>query len=121
MMMVTRLVPGLIPTIPTIPVPYHQGRDDDSDTEEDAEWCCVMVVIVDDGDADESDAKAVTCESLVSREFSRILENFVDISLLNLDLEAFSFHFSFSISILGHFHFTFYSQNKWSVTITTPP
>ena len=37
MMMVTRLVPWLIPTIPTIPVPYHQGRDDDSDTEEDAD------------------------------------------------------------------------------------
>ena len=37
----------------------------------------------------------VTCESLVSREFSRIL---------------LTFHFSISIS--RHFHFTFHSQNK---------
>ena len=40
--------------------------------------------------------------------FSRILENFLDILLL--DLEAFSFHFSFSIS--RHFNFTFHSRNE---------
>ena len=33
MMMVTRLVPQLIPTIPTIPVPYHQCSDDDEDAD----------------------------------------------------------------------------------------
>ena len=50
--------------------------------------------------------------NLRESRFSRILKNFVDISLLNLDLEAFSFHFFFSISILRHFHFTFHSRNE---------
>ena len=34
--------------------------------------------------------------NLRESRFSRILENFVAISLLDLDLKAFSFHFSFS-------------------------
>ena len=45
--------------------------------------------------------------------FSRILENYLEISLLDLDLEAFSFHFSFSISISMYFHFTFHSRKEW--------
>ena len=39
---------------------------------------------------------AVPCESLVSREFSRIF-----------------FQFHFSISISGHFHFTFHSRSRF--------
>ena len=39
---------------------------------------------------------SVTCESLVSREFSRIF-----------------FQFHFSISISGHFHFTFHSRSRF--------
>ena len=48
--------------------------------------------------------------NLRESRFSRVLENYFDISLLNLDLEAFPFHFSFSI--LRHFHFTFHSRNE---------
>ena len=51
--------------------------------------------------------------NLRESRFSRILENFFPISLLDLDLEAFSFHFSLSISISRHFHFTFHSRNEW--------
>ena len=51
--------------------------------------------------------------SRISQEFSKILENSREISLLDLDLEAFSFHFSLSISISRHFHFTFHSRNEW--------
>ena len=43
-----------------------------------------------------SGIKAVTCESLVSREFSRIF-----------------FLFHFSISISRHFHFTFHSRSRF--------
>ena len=53
------------------------------------------------------------CSTLRESRFSRILENFFPISLLDLDLEAFSFHFSLSISISRHFHFTFHSRNEW--------
>ena len=45
----------------------------------------------------------------VSR-LSGILENFFEISLL--DLESFLFHFHFSISISSHFHFTFISRKE---------
>ena len=60
-------------------------------------------------------ARAVLTHGSNLREsrFSRILENFFPISLLDLDLEAFSFHFSLSISISRHFHFTFHSRNEW--------
>ena len=51
--------------------------------------------------------------NLRESQFSRILEIFFEISLLDLDLEAFSFHFSFSISISMHFHFTFHSRKEW--------
>ena len=45
---------------------------------------------------------AVTCESLVSQEFSR-----------------FSLEFHFSISISRHFHFTFHSQSRsWAIFIS---
>ena len=58
---------------------------------------------------------AMTKESSALREsrFSRILENFFEISLLDLDLESFLFHFHFSISISSHFHFTFISRKEW--------
>ena len=49
--------------------------------------------------------------TLRESRFSRILENFFPISLLDLDLGAFSFHFSLSISISRHF--TFHSLNEW--------
>ena len=50
---------------------------------------------------------AVTCESVVSREFSRFFGEF----FLDLDLEAFSFHSSFSILMSRHsFHLSF---SKW--------
>ena len=42
-----------------------------------------------------------------------ILENFFEISLLDLDLESFLFHFHFSISISSHFHFIFISRKEW--------
>ena len=51
--------------------------------------------------------------TLRESRFSRILENFFPISLLDLDLGAFSFHFSLSISISRHFHFTFHSRKEW--------
>ena len=57
--------------------------------------------------------RAVPPNTLRESRFSRILENFFPISLLDLDLEAFSFHFSLSISISRHFHFTFHSRNEW--------
>ena len=40
-----------------------------------------------------------------------ILENFFEISLL--DLESFLFHFHFSISISSNFYFTFLSRKEW--------
>ena len=40
--------------------------------------------------------RAVPPNTLRESRFSRILENFFPISLLDLDLEAFSFHFSLS-------------------------
>ena len=56
----------------------------------------------------------VMCVSaLRESRFSRILENFFEISLLDLDLESFLFHFHFSISISSHFHFTFISRKEW--------
>ena len=60
-----------------------------------------------------SKAKMLQLSNLRESRFSRILENFFPISLLDLDLEAFSFHFSLSISISRHFHFTFHSRNEW--------
>ena len=44
--------------------------------------------------------------------FSRILENFFENSLLDLDFESFDFHFHFSISILSHLIFTFTSRKE---------
>ena len=57
--------------------------------------------------------RAVPPNTLRESRFSRILENFFPISLLDLDLEAFSFHFSLSISILSNFHFTFHSRSRF--------
>ena len=51
--------------------------------------------------------------NLQESRFSRILENYFEISLLGLDLEAFSFHFSLSISISRPFHFTFHSRSRF--------
>ena len=51
--------------------------------------------------------------ALRESRFSRILEIFFEISLLDLDLESFLFHFHFSISISSHFHFTFISRKEW--------
>ena len=50
--------------------------------------------------------------TLRESRFSRILENFFPISLLDLDLGAFSFHFSLSISISRHFDFTFHFSER---------
>ena len=49
--------------------------------------------------------------------FSRILENFFENSLLDLDFESFDFHFHFSISILIHLIFTFTSRKEWKEKI----
>ena len=49
--------------------------------------------------------------NLRESRFSRILKNYFEISLLNL--EAFSFHFSFSISISRPFHFTVHSRSRF--------
>ena len=54
--------------------------------------------------------KLISCSALRESRFSRILENFFEISLL--DLESFLFHFHFSISISSHFHFTFISRKE---------
>ena len=59
-----------------------------------------------------SEAAVEDGSNLRESRFSRILEKYFEISLLDLDLEAFSFHFSFSISISRHFHFTFHSRNE---------
>ena len=76
----------------------------------------------------------VTCESLVSREFSRILLTFhfsrqihftfhsrsrskrifISLFILDLDLNAFSFHFSFSKWVKLIFISLFTSRNKWT-------
>ena len=55
----------------------------------------------------------IWCSNQRESRFSRILENYFEISLLDLDLEAFSFHFSFSISISRPFHFTFHSRSRF--------
>ena len=49
--------------------------------------------------------------NLQESRFSGILENYFEISLL--DLKSFLFHFHFSISISSHFYFTFISRKEW--------
>ena len=58
--------------------------------------------------------KPTRCSSNDQREFrfSRILNNFFEISLLDLDLKSFLFYFHFSISISSHFYFTFISRKE---------
>ena len=60
-------------------------------------------------------ADEAVASDLRGSRFSRILENFFEISLLDLDLESFLFHFHFSISISSHFHFTFISRSRSQV------
>ena len=45
--------------------------------------------------------------------FSRILENYFEISLLDLDLEVFQFHFHFSKRVKQKIISLFISQKEW--------
>ena len=55
----------------------------------------------------------VPCSNLRESRFSRILEIFFEISLLDLDLEVFQFHFHFSKRVKEKIISLFISQKEW--------